>query len=184
MKFNNHLDLEGAHAFLAPSGYHWVNYDEERLIDRYETHKASMIGTELHELAAKLIEKNIKLQPVKKALNRYVNDSIGFRMTPEQTLYYSEFCFGTADAISFRDNKLMIFDLKTGRTKPSFTQLDVYAALFCLEYNYAPENIEIVQRIYQANGFTEQIGSPEVVRAIMNTIIQHDKVLQKIAKEG
>ena len=30
----------------------------------------------------------------------YVNDGVGFKLTPEQILYYSPYCYGTADAIS------------------------------------------------------------------------------------
>jgi hypothetical protein len=36
----------------------------------------------------------------------YVNDAIGYQMTPEQPIYYSENCVGTADAISFKNDFL------------------------------------------------------------------------------
>ena len=70
----------------------------------------------------------------------YVNDAIGFRMRPEQPLFYSENCFGTADAISFDEKKkyLRIHDLKTGVGKVKLDQLLIYASLFCLEYNFKP----------------------------------------------
>ena len=55
--------------------------------------KAAQYGTELHELAAKLIELGIKLPKSNKTLNMYVNDCIGFRMTPEVTFYFSENAF-------------------------------------------------------------------------------------------
>ena len=47
-----------------------------------------------------------------------------------------------------------IFDFKTGYIKASFKQLDIYAALFCLEYRISPEDITIEQRIYQSNEIT------------------------------
>ena len=133
MRFNKHLNLVG-HAFLGASRYHWLKYDEEKLIQAYKNHRAAALGTELHELAEKCIKLKQKLPKDKKTLNLYVNDAIGFKMTTEQTLYYSPNCFGTADAISFRDNYLRIHDLKTGVSPASPIQLDIYVALFCLEY--------------------------------------------------
>ena len=53
----------------------------------------------------------------------YVNDAIKYDMTPEVPLYFSEFCFGTADAISFKDSLLRIHDLKTGKSQPHMEQL-------------------------------------------------------------
>ena len=29
MDFNRHLDLEGQHAFLGASKYHWINYTDD-----------------------------------------------------------------------------------------------------------------------------------------------------------
>ena len=61
----------------------------------------------------------------------YVNDAIGFKMTPEQILYYSDNCFGTADAILFRNNFLRIHDLKTGKISGTHgAAFEIYAALF------------------------------------------------------
>ena len=31
VNFNNHYNLEGQHAFLSASNYHWINYDEEKI---------------------------------------------------------------------------------------------------------------------------------------------------------
>jgi hypothetical protein len=134
MNFNDHSKLKGFHAFLSASSYHWLNYTEEKLITAYTNALAKERGTELHDFAAKAIELRQKLQASKKTLNMYVNDAIGFRMIPEQVLYYSDNCFGTADAISFRKNFLRIHDLKTGATPAKMEQLMIYAALFCLEY--------------------------------------------------
>lgn len=134
MDFNRHLDLEGQHAFLGASKYHWINYTDDKLAESYQNFLAVQRGTELHAFAAQAIRHGIKLQKSAKTLNMYVNDAIGFKMTPEQVLYYSENCFGTADAISFRNDFLRIHDLKTGTVPAHMEQLRIYAALFCLEY--------------------------------------------------
>ena len=143
MIFNKHFDIEGKHALLSPSQYHWLNYTEEKLVDRYYNWKAAERGTRIHALAAELIAEGIKLPRTNQTLNMYVNDGIGFKMQPEQPLKYSENCFGTADTIIFKNNLLRIHDLKTGVTPASMKQLEIYAALFCLEYNYKPTEIEM-----------------------------------------
>lgn len=180
MKFNPHLELEGAHAFLSPSKYHWVNDNDDKLLVRYSNHKAVQTGVEMHEFASHAIKKNIKLARYKKALYMFVNDAIGYNMESEQMLYYSPYCFGTADAISFRDNTLRIFDLKTGISKPSFIQLDTYAALFCLEYDYNPNKIDIILRIYQGAGYEERIPDPEEIGYIMEKIVGFTQLLSEI----
>lgn len=151
MKFNDHSRLVGCHAFLSASQHSWLNYTDEKLVDRFNTYQAAQRGTELHEFAATCIKLGQRLPRSIKTLNLYVNDAIGFHMTPEQVLYFSENCFGTADAICFRNNFLRIHDLKTGETPAHMEQLMVYAALFCLEYNVDPNEINIELRLYQSN---------------------------------
>ena len=86
------------------------NDDEEKLIKRYEAMRAKDLGTELHEIAATLIKHRLKLKDDQTTLGLYVNDAIDFRMRAEQRLCYSDVCFGTADAICFRDKStIMIF---------------------------------------------------------------------------
>ena len=123
MNFNNHEKLKGVHAFLSASKWHWINYSPEKLMETYANAEAAAKGTELHEFAAKCIELGQKLPKSSRTLNSYVNDAIGFRMTPEQVLYYSDNCFGTADAICFRDGILRIHDLKTGSSPTHIEQL-------------------------------------------------------------
>lgn len=183
MNFNKHWDIVGKHAFLGASKYHWINYDEEKLTSSYLNFLAIQRGTELHDIAKRLIELGIKLPKSKKTLNMFVNDAIGFQMTPEQPLYFSENCFGTADAISFKNNLLRIHDLKTGAGPTSMNQLYIYAALFCLEYNADPEKIDIVLRIYQGDEIFEDSPDPIDILAIMDKIISFDKKLT-ILKEG
>ena len=114
MKFNDHSALNGAHAFLSASKYHWLNYSSDKLVETFRTAQAAAKGTRLHELAAEHIRLKMRMPRNKVTFNNYVNDAIGFRMTPEQVLFYSINCFGTADAISFDKGLLRIHDLKTG----------------------------------------------------------------------
>lgn len=180
MKFNRHR-LEGAHAFLGPSKYAWVGYDEEKLDAVYANWKQSQLGTELHELAAKLINLRVKLPKTpNKTLSMYVNDGIGFRMDTEVCLFYSFNCFGTADAISFHNNLLRIHDLKNGRTAASIQQLRIYAAIFCLEYGYNPRDIDIELRIYQSNEIVIENPNPEDILYIMDKIASFDKRINEI----
>lgn len=183
MRFNEHSNLVGQHAFLSASKYHWVNYTDDKLIEAYSRYTAAQRGTILHDFAAQCISLGQKLPRSKKTLNMYVNDAIGYRMTPEQPLYYSENCFGTADAISFRDGFLRIHDLKTGVTPTHIEQLIVYAALFCLEYRTKPSDIEVELRIYQNDEVL--VHSPEVdeIAPVIDKIISFDKLLKQIKSE-
>ena len=127
MVFERHSELEGEHAFLSPSQYHWINYTQDKLIDRYLKAQATQRGTELHEYAHEAIRLS-RLQPRNKdTVNMFINDAIGFGMASEQPLFYDYFCFGTSDAISYKKNFLRIHDLKTGETEAHFEQLRVYA---------------------------------------------------------
>ena len=184
MNFNEHWNLEGKHAFLSASKYHWINYDEDRLISAYRNWKAKERGTRLHSFACECIQLGVKLSHSKRTLNRYVNDAIGYGMTPELILYYSDNCFGTADAISFEDNLLRIHDLKTGSTAASFHQLEVYTALFCLEYNHDPHDIDIVLRIYQSDEVLESVPDPDAISSIMITIVDFDRIIESLRTEG
>ncbi len=183
MIFNKHSNLEGCHAFLGASKYHWINYDEDKLIETYNRAMAVQRGTELHDLAARCIKLGQKLPKSKKTLNMYVNDAIGYRMTPEQILYYSPNCFGTADAVSFNNNLLRIHDLKTGMTPAHMEQLVIYASLFCLEYRVRPGDIDFELRIYQSDDILVANPTVEDVGPIMDKIITFDKIIENIRRE-
>ncbi len=180
MNFYRHSDLEGQHAFLGASKFHWIRYDETKLADSYAKFIATQKGTELHAFAAQCIRLGQKLPKSKKTLNMYVNDAIGFKMTPEQPLFYSENCFGTADAISFRKNHLQIHDLKTGTIPAHMEQLLIYAALFCLEYQVKVSEITIELRIYQGNDILVCVPTAEDVVQVIDKIVKFDKVINKI----
>lgn len=179
MNFNKHSDLEGLHAFLGGSNYHWINYTEEKLYSSYTNYLAAQKGTILHEFAKECITLGQRLEDVPKTLNMYVNDAIGFRMKPEQVLYYSKYCFGCADTISFKHNFLRIHDLKTGKGLTHMEQLEIYAAIFCLEYDIDVSDIEIELRIYQNNKI--RIHNPDIteIAPIMDKIITSDKLINE-----
>ncbi len=184
MNFNKHSDLEGQHAFLSASKYHWINYDEEKLIATFNKYQAAQKGTEFHALACQLIRLGVKLPSSKKTLNRYVNDAIGFQMEPEVPLYYSKNCFGTTDAISFRKNILRISDYKSGEVPSSIKQLVVYSALFCLEYIVKPIEIETELRLYQNDNAVLYLPTPEEITNVMNTIVTFDKRIEQLKIGG
>ena len=170
---------------------------------------AQEIGTALHELAEVLIRANVKLKKndesvvlvhlLKAGIPRnvididriynnfrtYVNDAIGFRMIPEQILYYSDVCFGTADAISFRQNFLRIHDYKSGTTPAKMEQLLCYAALFCLEYKTKPSSLDGCElRIYQNDEILYHEPTVDQIVPIMDKIISSDKFYYDLRMEG
>ena len=180
MIFNKHSAYEGQHAFLGASKYHWLNYDEEKLISSYENFNAAQRGSELHEFAATCIRLGQKLPRSRKTLNMYVNDAIGFRMTPEQVLWYSENCFGTTDAICFRDRFLRIHDYKSGITPAHMEQPLIYAALFCLEYGVKPNDIQTELRIYQSNDILIANPTAEDILPVMDKIVTFDRIIRDL----
>lgn len=180
MIWNKHLDLEGSHAFLSASKYHWISYNDEKIRAAYESHLRVLLGTELHELAAKLIKLGQRLPDDGETLSMYVNDAIEFGLSPEVLLYYSDFCFGTADAINYKSGILRIHDLKTGTIPAHIEQLEIYAALFCLEYGYKPSDIEIILRIYQNKDILELRPEVDEIVPIMDNIIHFDNILSKV----
>ena len=199
MNFNKHYQLRDRHSFLSASKFHWINYDADKLVQAYSNFEAAALGTEIHAIAAKLIELGIKQAKVKKTLNLYVNDAIGYKMQTEVVLYYSDNAFGTADAIAFRKDPktgrmfLRIHDLKTGTVPAHMEQLMIYAAYFCLEYGYKPRDIDIELRIYQNDQvlihnafdeYKENINGYDMIEDIMKKIIAYDKIIDELKAEG
>lgn len=209
MNFNKHLELRGKHALLSPSQPYWLEYSEEQLQQKFRSNYAQDIGTSLHELAEVLISQRIRLKktditvPIVHLLQshiprnafdmdylypnfmRYVNDAIGYRMTPEQILYYSPECFGTADAISFRDDILRIHDYKSGTTRAKMEQLLIYSALFCLEYKIKPGDLrEVELRLYQNDEVGYLKPTAEDILPVMDRIVTSTKYTQNLRMEG
>lgn len=185
MRFADHPRLQGEHAFLGASRYHWINYSDERLAAAYRTAQAAALGTRLHALAAEHIRLGMRMPRNRATFNMYVNDAIGFRMTPEQVLFYSVNAFGTADAISFEEKqkRLRIHDLKTGTTPASMAQLHVYAALFCLEYDMSPFELDMDLRIYQNDDILTEETEPEEIARIMGAIRHFDKIIEELKED-
>lgn len=207
MNWNEHSDLEGKHAVLGASQYHWLNYKPRELRHKLRPKYAPQIGTLLHNLAAEeYISKGIRMKKKDRAdvkeylieegipkfaismnlyfdnLYHYVNDAVKYRMDPEVVLFYSESCFGTADAISFQNGYLRIHDLKTGSGRVSIKQLQIYAAIFCLEYNLDPEDIKIELRIYQTDNFVVEKSTPDSIRNVMDTIVLFNRKIEHMGR--
>jgi Protein of unknown function (DUF2800) len=176
VRFNKHLSLQGEHAFLSPSSYHWINYTPDRLIERWTTAQASAYGNMQHEYAHREIEAK-RLSGLVGTVGLYINDAIKYDMRCEQVLFYSENCFGTADTICFHRKTLRIHDLKTGVHKGSPHQLEVYSALFCLEYGFNPFDIKYDLRIYQDNEVLMFDVDPEDISFIMEKIQEFDRII-------
>ena len=209
MNFNKHLNLVGKHAIFGASKCSWINKDNDGMMNSYINSFATEIGTALHDIARGFIEEKIKFKKIYKpviflilrmmyhipryAINldevsinnlmAYINDGIGYRMSPEVVLYYSDRFFGTADTISFKDNCLRIHDLKTGKTPVHMEQLQIYAALFCLEYNVKPYEISMELCIYQNNECISYNPTPEDIVPIMDKIVMADKMLSNLINQ-
>lgn len=207
----------GSHTLFSPSQPAWMNdKSEDDIYKRYISGIATTIGTAVHEEARDCILTNTKYtkNEAKKALTKklllkpyyiprlafdadflasnfinYVNDALGYMMTPEVPLFYSKWCAGTADTIIFEEKKniLRIHDLKTGVTPARFYQLEGYAALFFLEYgsrfHITPGDTQIELRIYQAGEIREEFPTAEEIVPIMDSIMWHSEVMDKL-QEG
>lgn len=180
MNWNRHADIEGKHAFLSASKYHWIRYDNAKMADVFHGYFAAEEGTKIHDFASHCIQMKQKLAKKKKTLNMFVNDAVDLGMKSEQPLYYSRNCFGTADAIFFENGELKIFDLKSGVLAAHEEQLYVYAALFCLEYSVNPEDIQIELRIYQNDEVHIYVPDPAIIRDIMDKAVEFDALIEGI----
>lgn len=181
MNFVKHLKLEGLHAPFSASQSSWLRYTDEKMLAVYENKKAAEMGTRIHAWAKETIDLGIKQPRSSKTLYNYVNDAIGYQMSTEVVLYYSDFFFGTADAISFRKNELRIHDLKTGssgKIEDHVEQLRIYAALFCLEYKVKPGDIKMELRIYKTDEVLVDTPTAEDILPIMDKIIRFNKILE------
>lgn len=185
MNWKSYSHLKNTHSFLAPSKYHWINYTPEKLVSTYENYKKIALGTQYHALAAELITLAVRLPNTMASFNSFVNDAIGFKMKSEVLLFYSDNCYGTADAISFSDGVLRIHDLKTGRSPTSINQLLIYAGLFCLDYVVEPKEIkEIHLRLYQNEEITELSPTIRDIFDVVAKIEEAEKIIESVNKDG
>ena len=189
VQWNDHWRLEGKHAFLSPSNYAWQRYDEEKAKAVYINNTRKERGALEHDLASRMIKARKRAADTDQAFDLFVNHAIADRMKSEQVVYYSDICFGTADAIKYDEDTetLYISDLKTGVSKASFEQLYAYAALFCLEYGCNPDKTTFILRIYQGVGYEEEYlqGKKDVayIKSLMKTIVKLDKAVSGVIKE-
>lgn len=187
MNFNRHYELEGKHAFLSPSKSSWLRYTKDDIRNSYLNSLAQARGTKLHAMAKDLINEGIKVRGNKQTFAAYVNDAIGYGMTPEQVLYFSNNCFGTTDAIFYKNGLLRIHDLKTGVTPAHMEQLEIYAALFLLEYERVlgmrAQDVKTELRIYQSDDVQEESPDPDKILDIMNDIRQKDSWIEELREE-
>lgn len=185
MLFNDHSRLTGSHALLSASKPSWINYDIDKLTATFHAKQATIRGTKEHALAHQLIELGVRLPDNGLTLSLYVNDAIGYRMKSEQILFYSFNCYGTADSISFDERKrfLRIHDLKTGIADGSQEQLEVYMALFCLEYGFKPNKISAELRLYQHDKIHAFEPDPVDISLIMDRIVTFDDHLNELRSE-
>lgn len=178
MIFTKHSNLEGLHAAFGPSQSAWLRYDDNKAVDVFQNKKAAEMGTVLHAWAKNTIDLGIKQPRSKKTIYAYVNDAIGFKMSTEVVLYYSDYFFGTADAISFRNGMLRIHDLKTGKSG-HMEQLEIYAALFCLEYKIRPGDIDMELRMYKNDEVIVHTPTAEDILPIMDKIVHLNKIIEQ-----
>lgn len=187
MQFKRHQNLEGLHASFSPSQPSWLRYDDSKAREVYSNKKATEMGTILHAWVKSTIDLGIKQPRSRKTIYAYVNDAIGFRMSTEVVLYYSDNFFGTADAISFREidgrGFLRIHDLKTGVSKVHMEQLKIYAALFCLEYKVKPGDIDMELRIYQNDDILVHNPTADEILHVMDRIVHLNKIIEKLDYE-
>lgn len=214
MNFNDHSKLNGVHAPFPASQPYWLGKTFEENVERYNSKWIPTIGTVSHAFAQTMISKRIKLNKSDMKLYRlylldnktqcipcsivdgidlesiflnlipYINDAIGYRMSPEVILYYSSRFFGTADAIAFDKNMMLrIHDLKTGRIQAKMEQLLVYAALFCLEYNIRPGDILTELRIYQNGEITYFEPTVDDILPVMDQIQTQDRLFEEMLRE-
>lgn len=206
MKWNDHKEYEGKHAFMGGSNYHWLNYDSQAFENRYYSRYSQDIGTTLHQLAHECIVNRIKINKhdihlIEMAMNKafipkdaydpnlilmnlipFVNDAIGFHMSSEVLLFVNQFCFGTADAIGYNEieRTLRVHDYKSGSTPAKIEQCYIYIAMFCIEYKVDPRKLKLIEaRIYQNCECLIDNPSADVILDIMS-VIEKDISLIKI----
>lgn len=208
MNFHEHSTLSGTHAVFGASQYAWLNYDENKLIDRYLASYASKLGTTLHEYARQRITHSLKMTKfdsyavvnfllendipkdiididgILETIVPYVNDAIKYRMDPEIVLYYSDYFYGTTDCIGFNEKSktLRIHDYKSGIIPAKMEQLLIYAALFCLEYGFKPDSINVELRIYQNGTFLVHNPEANEIEEIMEKIRIDNLILVNFVK--
>lgn len=201
--------FKGTHAKLNASNSSWRRYKtEEQFYNKYVADYAQDLGTAVHNLSEDLINFKIKVNKNDKHLlmyaiakagipknaydldfifptfAMYVNDAIGYRMTAEKVIGYSEVAYGTSDAISLKDGLLRIHDLKTGHSPAHMDQLITYAAFYCLNNDIKPESIKFELTLYQAGDKLTYIPTSEEVAEAMQETVNGSDIMMRFLEEG
>lgn len=187
MNLNKNTKLTGQHAFLSPSTYHWLDYEPDKLRSVFFNRQQTKRGDELHAYAQRAIDLRIKQADNGSTLSMYINDAIGFLMAAEVPLFYSVDCFGTADSLGCREERglltLRVSDLKTGISPADIKQVKIYAALFCYEYSFTPDQLQFILRIYQNNAIEELIADPMDIFHVMDRIKTQAELVAYLREE-
>ena len=69
---------------------------------------------------------------------------------------------------------------KTGKIEDHIEQLEVYAALFCLEYKIKPGSIDTELRLYKQDEVLVHHPEVDTITHIMDRIIHLDKLLASV----
>ena len=79
---------------------------------------------------------------------------------------------------------LRIHDYKSGDTPASLKQLEIYASLFCLEYDYKPGELEYELRIYQNGEIL--VGNPTAkdILPTIDKIVTFDRLIEEFKEAG
>ena len=115
-------------------------------------------------------------------LSLFVNDAIGYRLDSEVVLSYDDlYTFGTADAISCNEKtkEIIVHDLKTGDHPVKMTQLMLYAAYYCLEYNKNPHEYKFTTRVYQKGQIIEYNPTSDEIKEHMQVAVHATDTLRK-----
>ena len=187
MNFNRHFELEGKHAILSPSKPYWLNYNQDQIRNYVISQQAAARGTRLHDLAARLIQEGLKLKGPTQTLTAFVNDALGYGMSPEVALKYTENCFGHTDAIGYDRGILRVHDYKSGAGPVHMEQLEIYAALFLLEYERQfgvnPANTKVNLRIYQNDDIQEENPDKDRMEELIYLIKERDSWVEHTMQE-
>jgi hypothetical protein len=166
------------------------SYAADRITFKAKMNKNEKQGVRLELLRNKIPDSLINVDLYYDNLMLYVNDAIGFGLTPEVILYYSDYVFGTTDAIKYDEKKkfLRIHDYKSGYSKVHMEQLEIYAALFILQYGkklgFTVNDISMELRIYQTpevivlSSDDNAVDLKRDIYDIMNKIVHNSLVLE------
>lgn len=173
-------------AVFSPSERAWIRYSKEKIVAKVNQWDTVQRGVDLHALAAEAIRLQVQLSSENGVISQYVRDAITYDCEVEVPLSYSQYIYGTADALrfDFSTKTLYVFDLKTGKKEASTDQVLIYAAMWCLINNIDPYDIDFDLRIYSdVNTIIlrteDNSGIQDKVRECMDSIVFVDNTVNE-----